>query len=97
MQVNINRAKKTFGFSEEDSIGKIFFPAVQAAPCFCSVFPHMFGKDARLGCLIPCAIDQVCFAFCALLGVLCTVGTTALCELYSNDAAAPPAQAAWEV
>jgi tryptophanyl-tRNA synthetase len=59
VQVNVNRAKKTFGFTDEDSIGKVAFPAVQAAPSFSTVFPHMFGDDKRIGCLIPCAIDQV--------------------------------------
>ena len=59
LQVNINRAKKTFGFTDEDSIGKVAFPAVQAAPSFSTVFPHMFGSNKRIGCLIPCAIDQV--------------------------------------
>jgi tryptophanyl-tRNA synthetase len=54
----VNRAKKVFGFTDEDSIGKVAFPAVQAAPCFSEIFPHMFGTEKRIGCLIPCAIDQ---------------------------------------
>ena len=58
-QVSVHKAKKTFGFTDEDNIGKVAFPAVQAAPSFSSVFPHMFGTDKRVGCLIPCAIDQV--------------------------------------
>jgi hypothetical protein len=63
LQVNVNRAKKVFGFTDEDSIGKVAFPAVQAAPCFSEIFPHMFGTEKRIGCLIPCAIDQVRFPF----------------------------------
>ena len=50
-----------FGFTESDNIGKIAFPAVQAAPCFATSFPHMFGTRRDLRCLIPCAIDQVCW------------------------------------
>lgn len=47
-----------FGFSDSDNIGKHAFPAVQAAPSFSSSFPHIFGADERVPCLIPCAIDQ---------------------------------------
>lgn len=42
----------------EDNIGKIAFPAVQAAPSFPDTFPHMFGTRKDVRCLIPCAIDQ---------------------------------------
>jgi hypothetical protein len=48
-----------FGFSPEDPIGKYGFPPVQAAPSFPSSFPHLFGSNDQLRCLIPCAIDQV--------------------------------------
>eukprot|EP00884_Botryococcus_braunii_P017734 jgi/Botrbrau1/4644/Bobra.33_2s0015.1 len=57
-QVTMSQIRGIFGFTESDSIGKIAFPAVQAAPCFPSSFPHMFGKRTDLRCLIPCAIDQ---------------------------------------
>lgn len=57
-QVNLNQVRNIFGFTDQDSIGKVAFPAVQAAPSFSAVFPHMFGADPRVGCLIPCAIDQ---------------------------------------
>jgi hypothetical protein len=57
-QVNVNQIKHIFGMTDEDSIGKVAFPAVQAAPCFSTVFPHMFGSNKRIGCLVPCAIDQ---------------------------------------
>lgn len=40
------------------NIGQFHFPAVQAAPSFSSSFPHIFGADSNLPCLIPCAIDQ---------------------------------------
>lgn len=50
-----------FGFTESDSIGKIAFPAIQAAPSVSSSFPFIFGEKLKqeLACLIPCAIDQV--------------------------------------
>ncbi|PNF22810.1 Tryptophan--tRNA ligase, cytoplasmic [Cryptotermes secundus] len=55
--VTYNQVKGIFGFGDSDVIGKISFPAVQAAPSFSSSFPFIFGK-ANLPCLIPCAIDQ---------------------------------------
>ena len=54
----MNMVRSIFGLTESDNIGKIAFPAVQAAPAFASTFPHMFGERRDLRCLIPCAIDQ---------------------------------------
>ena len=52
--VTFSTAKATFGFTESSNIGIIFFPAIQAAPCF---LPQKLNKrDAHV--LIPCAIDQ---------------------------------------
>ena len=56
--VTYNQIKGIFGFGDSDHIGKIAFPAVQAAPSFSSSFPALFGGRADLACLIPCAIDQ---------------------------------------
>lgn len=56
--VTMNQVRGIFGFSAEDNIGKIAFPAVQAAPSFSDSFPHMFGDKKDVRCLIPCAIDQ---------------------------------------
>ncbi|XP_043221930.1 tryptophan--tRNA ligase, cytoplasmic-like isoform X2 [Amphibalanus amphitrite] len=56
--VTYNQIKGIFGFGDSDHIGKIAFPAVQAAPSFSSSFPVLFGGRADLPCLIPCAIDQ---------------------------------------
>ncbi len=55
----MNQVRGIFGFGMEDYIGKIAFPAVQAAPSFPDCFPHMFGTRKDIRCLIPCAIDQV--------------------------------------
>ena len=55
----MNQVRGIFGFTMEDNIGKIAFPAVQAAPSFPDCFPHMFGTRKDVRCLIPCAIDQV--------------------------------------
>lgn len=57
--VTFNTVRNIFGFTMEDNIGKIAFPAVQAAPAFPTSFPHMFGSRKNIRCLIPCAIDQV--------------------------------------
>ncbi|KAL6961928.1 tryptophan--tRNA ligase [Sarracenia purpurea var. burkii] len=56
--VTYNKVVGIFGFTGEDNIGKISFPAVQAAPSFTSSFPHLFSGKENLRCLIPCAIDQ---------------------------------------
>ncbi|RMZ98260.1 tryptophan--tRNA cytoplasmic [Brachionus plicatilis] len=56
--VNVNQVKNIFGFTDADCIGKIGFPAVQAAPSFSSSFPFIFNDRKDIPCLIPCAIDQ---------------------------------------
>ncbi|XP_070571106.1 tryptophan--tRNA ligase, cytoplasmic-like [Ptychodera flava] len=56
--VTYNQVKGIFGFGDSDCIGKISFPAIQAAPSFSSSFPHIFGGRKDIPCLIPCAIDQ---------------------------------------
>ncbi|XP_050069907.1 tryptophan--tRNA ligase, cytoplasmic [Anopheles maculipalpis] len=55
--VTFNQVKGIFGFGDSDVIGKIGFPAAQAAPAFSTTFPFIFGAD-KLPVLIPCAIDQ---------------------------------------
>ena len=55
--VTFNQVKGIFGFGDSDNIGKIAFPAIQAAPAFSSTFPQIFGGK-KVPCLIPCAIDQ---------------------------------------
>ncbi len=57
--VTMNSIRSLMGMTQEDNIGKIAFPAVQAAPCFPTSFPHIFGTQKNIRCLIPCAIDQV--------------------------------------
>ncbi|GAB5573167.1 tryptophan--tRNA ligase [Prionailurus iriomotensis] len=56
--VTFNQVKGIFGFTDSDSIGKISFPAIQAAPSFSNSFPQIFGDKTDVQCLIPCAIDQ---------------------------------------
>ncbi|BDA50785.1 Tryptophan-tRNA ligase, cytoplasmic [Coccomyxa sp. Obi] len=56
--VTMNSIRSLMGMTQEDNIGKIAFPAVQAAPCFPTSFPHIFGTRKDVRCLIPCAIDQ---------------------------------------
>lgn len=60
--VTVNQVNGIFGFDSSSNIGKIAFPAVQAAPSFGSSFPNVLGggkaNAATLACLIPCAIDQ---------------------------------------
>lgn len=56
--VTFNQVKGIFGFGDSDCIGKIAFPAIQAAPSFCNSFPQIFKGRKDVQCLIPCAIDQ---------------------------------------
>lgn len=56
--VTFNQARAIFGFTDSDSIGKIAFPAIQAATSFSAGFPLIFGGRPDIPCLIPCAIDQ---------------------------------------
>lgn len=56
--ITFNQVKGIFGFGDSDSIGKIAFPAIQAAPSFSSTFPFIFDGRKDVPCLIPCAIDQ---------------------------------------
>ncbi len=52
--ITFSTAKAVFGFTNENNIGTIFFPAIQAAPCF---LPSVL-KGKNIPCLIPAAIDQ---------------------------------------
>lgn len=52
--ITFSTAKAVFGFTNENNLGTIFFPAIQAAPCF---FPSVL-KGKNIPCLIPAAIDQ---------------------------------------
>jgi tryptophanyl-tRNA synthetase len=59
--VTTNTVNGIFGFDGSANIGKIAFPAIQAAPSFPSAFPRVLGsgkESANMACLIPCAIDQ---------------------------------------
>lgn len=72
--VTTNQCKGIFGFQDSDNIGKVGFPAVQAAPAFSTTFPMIFGKSKDIRCLIPCAIDQVKMQHLASLDMIfCTV------------------------
>ncbi|KAG5504344.1 hypothetical protein JKF63_04793 [Porcisia hertigi] len=54
-----NAVKNTLGISDSDNVGKIAFPATQAAPCFSTSFRRILqNNDRPMRCLIPCAIDQ---------------------------------------
>ncbi len=52
--VTFSTVKAVFGFQHSTNIGLIFFPAVQAAPCFLE--EEITGENVLT--LIPCAIDQ---------------------------------------
>ncbi len=52
--VTFSTSKAVFGFKNSSNIGIVFFPAIQAVPCF---LPSVkAGKN--IPCLIPAAIDQ---------------------------------------
>jgi tryptophanyl-tRNA synthetase len=58
--VTTNAVTNIFGFDGSSNIGKVAFPAIQAAPSFASSFPTVLqaDRDSDRICLIPCAIDQ---------------------------------------
>jgi tryptophanyl-tRNA synthetase len=58
--VTTNTVTGIFGFDGTSNIGKVAFPAIQAAPSFASSFPKVLEADrsSSRACLIPCAIDQ---------------------------------------
>ena len=56
--VTSSQARGIIGFDGETNIGKVAFPAVQAAPSFPSSFPVPLRGRTDLRCLIPQAIDQ---------------------------------------
>jgi tryptophanyl-tRNA synthetase len=53
-RTTFSTTKAVFGFSNETNIGLVFFPAIQAAPCF---LPSVL-KGKNIPVLIPAAIDQ---------------------------------------
>jgi tryptophanyl-tRNA synthetase len=53
-RITFSTVKATFGFSDSSNIGIIFFPAIQAVPCFLET--ELTGENVP--CLIPAAIDQ---------------------------------------
>jgi tryptophanyl-tRNA synthetase len=56
--INYNQMRSVFGLSDTDNIGKTAFPCNQIAPSFSQAFPHIFGENKHVPCLIPYAIDQ---------------------------------------
>jgi tryptophanyl-tRNA synthetase len=55
----LNAVRNTFGFKDDDCVGKYSFAATQAAPCFASAFPRVLPwKSRNVRCLVPCAVDQ---------------------------------------
>jgi tryptophanyl-tRNA synthetase len=53
-RITYSTARATFGFQESTNIGWVFWPAIQAAPCF--VHAKLTGENVPA--LIPAAIDQ---------------------------------------
>jgi tryptophanyl-tRNA synthetase len=56
--VTYSQARGVFGFNGESNIGRVAFPAVQAAPSFSSSFSIPLRGEKNMMCLIPQAIDQ---------------------------------------
>lgn len=56
--ITYSQARGAFGFDGASNIGKVAFPATQAAPSFPSTFPVPFDGRTDMLCLIPQAIDQ---------------------------------------
>ncbi|NIM45127.1 MAG: tryptophan--tRNA ligase [Nitrososphaeria archaeon] len=52
--ITFSIVKAVFGFKHSSNIGLVFFPAIQAVPCFLP--SYLKGKN--IPCLIPASIDQ---------------------------------------
>ncbi len=52
--ITLSTAKSIFGFENSTNLGLIFFPTLEAVPCF---LPSVL-KGKNIPCLIPAAIDQ---------------------------------------
>lgn len=57
--VTFNQVKGIFGFTDSDCIGKISFPAVQAAPSFSNSFPKIFRDRTDIQCLIRVPLTRI--------------------------------------
>lgn len=55
--VTYGQVKGMFGFNDSDLIGRIIFPAIQAAPAFSTTFPDIFGNE-KVQAVVVCAVDQ---------------------------------------
>jgi len=53
-KITFSMVKSSFGFTNENNIGQIFFTSIQAVPAF---LPSIIKKK-KMACLIPHAIDQ---------------------------------------
>ena len=53
-----NQIKGIFGLTGSENCGKVAFPAIQAAPCMASCFPHIFPANSKAMSFIPMGIDQ---------------------------------------
>jgi len=53
-KITFSTVKATFGFTDSNNIGQIFFTSIQAAPAFI----ESFIKGENVPCLIPLAVDQ---------------------------------------
>lgn len=56
--VSLNQVLSLFGLGGSDNVGKIAYPSLQSVPAFSNTFPHIFGDNTEIPCLIPEAIDQ---------------------------------------
>ena len=53
-RITYSTARSSFGFQDSTNIGWVFWPAIQAAPCF--IHKKLTGENVPA--LIPAAIDQ---------------------------------------
>ena len=53
-KINFSVVRAVFGFNESTNIGLVYFPAIQAVPCFLGYLISEKNKN----CLIPAAVDQ---------------------------------------
>ena len=82
--VTLNQARGIFGFDDSSCIGKIGFPAIQAATAFSSSFPQIFNGKTNIPALIPCAIDQVKVVVAYVVSITPLYTTLSLLTLFTS-------------
>nr|PVC50448.1 tryptophanyl-tRNA synthetase [Theileria orientalis] len=57
-KTTFNQLRGCFGFDASTNVGMLAYPLIEGAASFSESFPHIFGDDKEVMCLVPQGIDQ---------------------------------------